>query len=242
MVSLCMRLSTGRVARFRLRLLGWHAISKRQFPWRQSEASNYVRIVVELLLQRTRAETVAAFCPSFLTRFPDWWALASADPSELEEVLKPIGLWRRRALAMTLLAQYMVGRGGQWPDNRPQLEALPAVGQYVANSVLLFIHGRREPLLDASMARLLRRYFGLSPIKADIRHDKVLHSTAYLVLAKQNPIEINWAMLDLAAAICRPRMPRCSECPLRRACCFYRNRDSGEGLVMQDEPYVPSKR
>ena len=222
MASLCVRLSTGSLGRFRVRLLGWHAIWKRQFPWRQSD---YERIVVELLLQRTRAETVAAFFPSFLTRFPDWGSLAAADPSELEVILKPIGLWRRRAVAMTSLALYMVGRGGQWPDNRPQLEALPAVGQYVANSVLLFVHGRREPLLDASMARLLRRYFGLSPIKADIRHDKVLHTTAYLVLAKKNPIEINWAMLDLAAAICRPRMPRCSECPLKRACCFYGSPD-----------------
>lgn len=232
MADLCTQPSTARVTRFCLRLRGWYATSSRQFPWRQSEASNYVRIVVELLLQRTRAETVAAFFPSFLMRFPDWGALASADPSDLEVVLKPIGLWRRRALAMMLLAQDMVRRGGQWPDNRPQLESLPAVGQYVANSVLLFIHGQREPLLDASMARLLRRYFGLSPIKADIRHDKVLHSTAYLVLAKQDPIEINWAMLDLAAAICRPRMPRCSECPLRRACCFYRNRGSGEGAAV----------
>lgn len=242
MDRLCMQLSTGRVTRFRLRLLDWYAISKRQFPWRQGEASNYVRIVVELLLQRTRAETVAAFCPSFFTRFPDWGSLASADPSELEMILKPIGLWRRRASAITLLAQDMVERGGRWPDNRPQLEALPAVGQYVANSVLLFIHGQREPLLDASVARLLRRYFGLCPTNADVRHDKILHSTAYLVVAKQNPIEINWAMLDLAAAICRPRMPRCSECPLRRACCFYRNRDSGEGLVTQDEPNVPCRR
>ncbi|QOD82942.1 hypothetical protein [Chromobacterium haemolyticum] len=112
MVSLCALPSTERVVRFCHRLLGWYAASRRQFPWRQSGATSYERIVVELLLQRTRAETVAAFLPYFLTRFPDWETLASTDPFMLEEELKPIGLWRCRALPMIALAQEIVRMGG----------------------------------------------------------------------------------------------------------------------------------
>lgn len=223
MVSLCTSPSTGEVAKFRHKLLDWYAMSRRPFPWRQRGVTNYERIVVEILLQRTRAETVAVFLPNFLMNFPDWEALASADLSMLEAVLKPIGLWRRRALPMIALAKEIVRMGGRWPNDRHQLEALPAVGQYVANSVLLFVYKRREPLLDASMARLLRRYFGLSPQKADIRYDKVLHLTASLVLTWQDPVEVNWAMLDLAATICRPRIPKCSNCPLLGGCWFYKN-------------------
>jgi adenine-specific DNA glycosylase len=48
---------------------------------------------------------------------------------------------------------------GVVPHDRRQIEALPAVGQYVASAVLLFAHGRPEPLLDANMARVLERVF-----------------------------------------------------------------------------------
>jgi len=32
--------------------------------------------------------------------------------------------------------------------------------------------------------------------------------------------EWNWAVLDLAAAICLPKKPRCEGCPLRSGCAF----------------------
>ncbi|MFC3625179.1 hypothetical protein ACFOKJ_03335 [Vogesella amnigena] len=199
-------------------LIAWHAWARRSFPWRADGASLYVKILVEVLLQRTRAETVARFLPGFLDRFPSWAELAVSDERALGEALKPIGLWRRRAAPLHSLALAVVESNESWPIDRESLEALPAVGQYIANAILLFVHGQRQPLMDASMARLLRRYFDLCPQKADIRHDPVLHETAYKVLAEGDAVELNWAMLDLAAMVCLPRNPRCEDCPLKRTC------------------------
>lgn len=223
--------SNQRVIRFIGALREWYNEERRPFPWRDTSAGLYERIVVEVLLQRTRVETVAVFLPGFLAHFPSWKAIAETNEVTLGAMLKPLGLWRRRASALLALSRYLVSLGEEWPTTREQLEKIPAVGQYVANAVLLFAHGKAEPLMDSSMARLLRRYFGLAETKVDIRYDERLHSVAYAVLHRGNPIELNWAMLDLAAKICRPATPVCNSCPLKRPCRFrldHRDKKAGQ--------------
>jgi A/G-specific adenine glycosylase len=180
-------------------------------------------LVVEVLLQRTRAETVAAFLPRFLDEYPEWSALAESSLPKLSADLQPIGLWRRRASPLQKLAKELVRRGLTWPQDRRELEQLPAVGQYVANAALLFIHGEPHPLMDASMARLLRRYFAIPPEKVDIRYDAALHAVAYRVLRDSDAVTLNWAILDIAARFCTPKTPKCPECPLKRSCAHARS-------------------
>jgi A/G-specific adenine glycosylase len=215
--------SNNRVIRLRQKLLSWFASEGRQFPWRKAPASPYIQLVVEILLQRTRAETVAAFLPRFLEKYPGWTTLADANLQELSTDLQPIGLWRRRAPALQGLAKELVRRRLTWPKERQELEQIPAVGQYVANAALLFIYGEPYPLMDSSMARLLRRYFVILPEKADIRYDMALHAVANQVLRKGDAVTLNWAMLDIAARYCVPRIPRCSDCPLKRSCAHGRS-------------------
>jgi A/G-specific adenine glycosylase len=216
------RISGQRITAFRRKLLAWFPTNGRAFPWREVGASPYLLLVVEVLLQRTRAETIRVFLPGFLERFPSWASIATCDAGELGEALKPIGLWRRRAQRLQGLAKEMVARKELWPRDREALESIPAVGQYVANAALLFIHDEPHPLMDASMARLLRRYFTITPERADIRYDKVLHGVAYRVLTAGNAAHLNWAMLDVAALYCKPKQPTCETCPLRRSCAHTR--------------------
>jgi len=215
--------STRKLAPFRGKLLDWFGEHGRHFAWREPDASLYVRIVSEVLLQRTRAETVSAFMPSFLREYPTWETLVNVSESALAESLRPIGLYRRRASSLQRLAQEIVRRKHIYPTDREELESIPAVGQYVANAILLFAHASETPLLDSSMARLLRRYFNLIPTKADIRYDKLLQTMAYKTIEGGTAIFLNWAMLDLAALHCKPTSPSCNTCPLRRSCHFAKN-------------------
>jgi A/G-specific adenine glycosylase len=136
---------------------------------------------------------------------------------EIGELLEPIGLWRRRPSWLMALAGEMAARGGEFPRTRGQLESLPGVGQYIANSILLFAAGKAEPLLDLNMARVLERSFGPRKL-VDIRDDPHLQSVARAVVRGTRAAEVNWAILDLAATACTVREPRCAECPLRRHC------------------------
>ena len=82
---------------FQNTLLDWYASNKRDFPWRQSGTSNFELILSEILLQRTKAETVAKYYPVFFNKYPNWDSLVVASIEDLEEVFKPLGLYRHRA-------------------------------------------------------------------------------------------------------------------------------------------------
>ena len=215
-----------KLSRLRGALLAWWAGHGEAFPWRRSGATIYERVCVEVLLQRTRRETVSAIYAGFFERFPDWHALATCPEEELGRYLQPLGLWRRRAASLGALARYADEHGGAFPRAEKELAKVPAVGQYVGNAILLFQHGKPRPLVDVNMARVVERV--LRPRRlADIRHDPWLQSAAAW-LVRSSPVETNWAVLDFAAKVCRARNPRCGECPLARQCSFAKASGKGQ--------------
>lgn len=205
---------------FRSKLLHWYRSNGRKFPWRNRTSSIYQKVIAEVLLQRTRAETVSAFFPAFVTRFPSWASLASTTEAEIAAFLKPIGLWKRRASTIPRLATELRRRNGKFPREREEVEALPGVGQYVANAVMIFAHGDHLPLLDANMARVLERYFK-PRILADIRYDPYLQQLAKQIIDCGDYVILNWAILDLASMICKTKTMEHEECCLRHRCRYF---------------------
>lgn len=217
--------STGekrRLTRLARDLVAWAAENGRQFPWRTREASNYERIAVEVLLQRTTATAVSRFYGDFFERFPSWESLAEASEADLEEFLRPLGLWRRRAKSLLGLAGYASSRGGIFPANSAGHSEIPAVGQYVSNAILLFQEGTALPLLDVNMARVVERFVRPRRL-VDIRYDPWLQEAARW-LVRRDPVATNWALLDFAALVCKARQPRCSECPVSSRCTYFSGR------------------
>lgn len=210
-----------KIARLRSDLKHWYKEHGRSFPWRRDDATEFERICVEVLLQRTRAETIERFYVPFFSRYKGWEEIANAPLDDLEEALKPVGLWRRRARALQGLASYAVGTGGRFPDSHEGLAEVPAVGQYVANAILMFQHRLAAPLLDVNMARLLERVVRPRSL-ADIRYDPWLQEAAHLLVRDTEVTIINWAALDFAAKVCTARSPRCAECRFKRRCTYFR--------------------
>ena len=209
---------------FRQKLLPWFEYNGRHFPWRASNASNYEKVLSEVFLQRTKAESVAEFFLKFIVSYPSWNRLAQATEEELSEYLKPIGLWRRRSASLSKLAKEMYSRGGKFPRKREEIEKLPGIGQYIANAVLLFCFGEHHPLLDVNMARVLERYFGPRKL-ADIRYDPYLQALARDVIDCEEAVQLNWAILDLAAVVCKSQRPLCFKCPLYLECKYAHNKE-----------------
>jgi A/G-specific adenine glycosylase len=198
---------------FRETVLEWAVTNGRDFPWRAVRDEYHVA-VTEVLLQQTTATAVAKVWSAFFIEFPDWQALANASPVELQAAISVLGLGAQRTRRLQDLARWVVANGGALPQTREQLEAVPGIGQYVASAVLAICHGEDEPLLDVNMARVLERFFGVREL-ADIRDDPWLQIASRRACGGA---EAGWAVLDLAAAVCRARVPTCGACPLLRGC------------------------
>ena len=201
----------------RRRLLSWFARNGRSFPWREPGMVPYEVVVAEILLQRTTAAGVARAYIGFLQRYPSWIALAQAPPEGLENALRPLGLWRQKALAFQRLAQSIEMNGGVVPCTRKELERLPGIGPYTASAVLALVYGRAEPLLDVNMTRLLGRFLG-PPESIEAKPRRALHAHALRLVRSKRGLEVNWAALDFGALVCRARHPLCPACPLRARC------------------------
>ena len=200
-----------RAARIGPALENWFLTHGRVFAWRRWR-NPYRLAVIEVLLQRTRAEAVASFVPAFLLQFPSWTALAEADALDLEEQLRPLGLHRRRAASLLALARSVVDSPlDPW-------ESRPGIGQYISRAMRVALAADPVAMVDANFVRVMRRAFR-GPWMSDYRYDRRLQALGTaIVIAAADRRAANWAILDLAAAVCRPRAPRCGGCPLADEC------------------------
>ncbi len=213
------RVTTKNIHFIQEELLKWYLEYGRKLPWRKGGLSNYRLIIAETLLQRTKAETVAKYYLQFLIEFPNWKSLANAEAEKIEHKLKPLGLYKQRAYRLKSLGIEMEIRNGRLTKNREELESIPFMGQYIVNAIELLVFHKPSPLIDVNMARFLERYFGERKL-ADIRYDPYLQQLSFKVVNHEMAKEINWAILDFAALICKARNPLCHQCPLQNDCFF----------------------
>lgn len=216
-----MRVTSNKINEFQKLLIFWFNDHKRDFPWRANGLTNYQLIIAEVLLQRTKAETVAKYYESFITIFPNWRSIKDIDILILEEQLHPLGLFKQRAERLKNLATKMDDLNGILPIKREDIEKIPLMGQYIANAVELMVYNKPRPLLDVNMARLLERYFGERKM-ADIRYDPYLQDLANQFVNSSFSRELNWAVMDFAAMVCTARNPQCIKCLLNKSCTYYK--------------------
>lgn len=210
-----------RVKRFQAKLLAWYSSNGRKFLWRCEDRNEYEIIIAEVLLQRTKAETIERFYQNFIDKYPNWKTITETPLDAIEIDLKPIGLYKQRAKRIINLAIELNKRNGVVPESRGELEKIPMFGQYIANAIELQLFSRNKPLLDVNMARVLERYFGPRKL-SDIRYDPYLQKLSHEVANHKNSKQINWAILDFAALVCKSRKPLCSICLLSTSCNYYR--------------------
>jgi A/G-specific adenine glycosylase len=195
----------------------------RSFPWRRTR-SPYRVLLGELLLQRTRGENVVPVYHAALEKWPTVYDLAKARTSSIAKILRPLGLAKRAPLITALARTVVTEFHGRIPNNIQDLQRLPGVGPYSSHAVQVFARGEDLPLVDWVIARVLRRYFGLSGMTRP-NADKELWILAGDI-AKQGKARATWlGTLDFAAIVCAPR-PRCPTCALRTSCAYFGNTQS----------------
>jgi A/G-specific adenine glycosylase len=205
--------------RFQSAMTTWASVNARVFPWRET-SDPFLILLAEVLLQRSRGKTVARVFTELERRWPDADSLSRARVGSIETTIRPLGLVRRATTIKTLARE--VARIGM-PTSLEGLMSLPGVGKYTASATFAAAFGVHVPVVDGVTARVYRRYFGIEshrPASAD----HVLWDLVAEVTPTAGVRGWNWAVLDLAASVCLPKVPRCGECPLSTGCAWSRAR------------------
>ena len=212
--------SSGVRRRFRRRLLNWYRQNGRDLPWRHTR-DPYRVLVSEMMLQQTQVERVLPKYKEWLDKFPSLEALAKAPRGEVDRTWRPLGYNARPRRLHSIAKTVVAIHGGQLPSDEQTLRSFKGIGAYTAGAVLSFAFGRRAPIVDTNVARLLFRVFvghGNRNNTATKKHLWVLSAT---LLPRRDVYDFNQALMDLGAMVCVARTPRCLVCPMRPICQAY---------------------
>jgi len=207
---------------FRRALHRWYIANHRKLAWRAAPgklADPYAALVSEAMLQQTQVATVEPYFDRFMKRFPTVAALAAADESAVLQSWQGLGYYRRarnlHRAARVIVEQF----DGQLPGDAIALQQLPGVGRYTAGAIASMSFGKRSPILDGNVARVLARVHGITDSIDDRSTTQRLWAlAARFVEGRLPPGDLNQALMELGATICTPKSPACDRCPVGRFC------------------------
>jgi A/G-specific adenine glycosylase len=175
-------------------------------------------LLAESLLRRTRAEAVAGVYSKLANEFSGPEDIVR-NPELFAAEIGTLGLSVRSSLFVKACAILCEDYCAAVPNDEDELMRLPGLGHYGRDAILNFGFGVPRYLIDANTIRLASRFTGLDIEQARHRNKGVRTAVgSALGPEAKMTADRNFALLDLAALVCRPANPRCHECPLNGSC------------------------
>jgi A/G-specific adenine glycosylase len=200
-------------------ILDWYGEHARDLPWRRSGSSAWAVLVSEMMLQQTPVARVLPAYEAWLARWPTPAGLAAEPAGEAVRMWGRLG-YPRRALRLHEAAGAITERhGGVVPADLDELLALPGVGAYTARAVAAFAYGRRHPVVDTNVRRVVARaVHGRGDAGPPSTTRDLAAVEALLPAEPARAARFGVAVMELGALVCTARAPRCGRCPVRETC------------------------
>ena len=173
-------------------------------------------LIATILSAQSTDAMVNRVTPALFARWRTAADYAGAPPSELETMIHSTGFFHAKARAIRGMARALLERhGGEVPESRDALEALPGVGRKTANVILNTAFGHPTIAVDTHIFRVANRT-GLAPGE-DVREveDKLLKAVPGKFLKDAH----HWLILH-GRYVCRARKPDCPACIIRDLCAY----------------------
>lgn len=177
-------------------------------PWK-------LLIMGRLSAQCTDAR-VNIVCRELFAKFPDAYALAEAPYEEIEEIIKPCGLFRVKAQSIKDASVRLVrDYGGVLPDTMEELLKFEGVGRKVANLLLGDLFHKPAIVADTHCMRICGR-FGMyrEGMKDPYKTEKILSE----LIEPTEQSDFCHRMVLFGRDYCRAQSPKCDTCPIKNIC------------------------
>lgn len=220
-------------------LLAWYETQKRALPWRD-HPDPYAVWVSEIMLQQTRVDTVIPYFEKWMQLFPSVEALAAASERDVLNAWEGLGYYSR-ARNLHKAARVVADKfNGELPRDLEDLRSLPGIGRYTVGAIASMAFGMDEATLDGNLRRVFSRLFDVEEFADSPAGEKILWQLAAKNLPKGRAGDYNQALMDLGAAICLPKNPRCLLCPLMKLCKARENGTQELRPVLNPKKSVPA--
>lgn len=177
-------------------------------PWR-------LVVMARLSAQCTDAR-VNEVCRELFSVYPTAKALACAPISEVERLVRPCGLYRRKAYDIVAECRDITEKhGGRVPSDMDELLELPGVGRKIANLVMGDVHGLGGVVCDTHFIRICGRLgFYDEALRAPDKIERLMER----VIPRAEQSAFCHRIVQFGRDICSARGEKCGKCPARAFC------------------------
>lgn len=174
-------------------------------------------LIAVILSAQATDKGVNKATPALFAAYPDSKSLAQAAVSDVERLIKTIGLYRSKAKNIIRTA-IMIEEdfGGQIPQDKALLQTLPGVGRKTANVVLGDAFGIPGIAVDTHVERISKR---LQLVKQSATVTEV-EEKLMKVVPEEKWITTHHRLIFFGRYHCTARAPKCTACPVLPYCHF----------------------
>ena len=162
-------------------------------------------------------------------------AILDLGEEALEGYINRIGLYRTKSKNVIATCRLLIEKhGGNVPNDRAALEALPGVGRKTANVVLNTVFGEPTIAVDTHIFRVANRTHlatGKTPLAVELKLLK-----AVPIPFRQNAH--HWLILH-GRYVCKARKPECGRCVIADLCQYKGKLLPGTSEAVSDLPLLP---
>jgi endonuclease-3 len=172
-------------------------------------------LIATILSAQCTDKRVNMVTPELFRAYPDAESLSSANPEELENLIRSTGFFRNKTRSLLGMSAAVAERhGGNVPSTMDELVKLPGVGRKTANVVLGNAFAMNEGVVvDTHVGRLAVR-LGLTSETDPVKVEKAL----MLLFPRDDWALLSHLLIFHGRRICIARAPRCRECVLNDIC------------------------
>ncbi len=155
-------------------------------------------------------------CKELFERLPTLESVAECELFELEELVRPCGLYKTKAKNIKDSCRILIDAyGGVIPDSMDELLKLPGVGRKIANLLLGDIYKRPAIVADTHCIRICGR-LGFYPeeLKDPVKVEKALIP----MIEPEKSADFCHRIVSFGREVCTARSPKCGECPISELC------------------------
>ncbi|MCB1292795.1 A/G-specific adenine glycosylase [Mycolicibacterium sp.] len=217
-------------------LVGWYRLAARDLPWRNPQVSAWQILVSEFMLQQTPVARVEPIWVDWVARWPTPSATAAAGAADVLRAWGKLGYPRRAKRLHECATAIAAEHADVVPDDVHTLLGLPGIGEYTARAVACFAYGRRVPVVDTNVRRVVARAVHG---RADAGRPSPArdHADVESLLPHDDTAAVfSAALMELGATVCTARSPKCGLCPL--SVCAWRE----AGYPAGEDPPRPAQR
>jgi endonuclease III len=175
---------------------------------------DYELLIAIVLSAQTTDKAVNKVTEVLFSKYPDLESLNNAYIRDIENIIKPIGTYKKKSLYIKSIVRKLVQNNGIVPNNREYLMTLDGVGRKTTNVFLANIYNEPTIAVDTHVSRVSKR-LGIVD-----RNDNVLEIEKKLMqkIPKERWSKFHHQMVLFGRYNCKAINPDCSNCKLKDIC------------------------